>query len=107
MNEYAEKRNFHRMGVDSPAKFRIQGKEEIIDGIVKNLSATGLLIHVAQEIGPGTQLLAHIVPANTITPPLSAIATVLRSQPAETGGYELACAIKQILEEEEAGSSFP
>jgi hypothetical protein len=104
MTDYAEKRDFRRMGIDCPAQFRIQGEDEMTDAIVKNLSASGLLILAPQEVNPGTRLLVHIVPTNTITPPLSATANVIRSQPAAEGGYEIACAIEKILGEEEAVS---
>lgn len=105
MNEYSEKRDFHRMGINCPAQFRIQGADEVNDAIVKNLSASGLLILFNQEISPGTQLLVHIVPMNDITPPLSATVSVLRSDPATEGGFEIACAIDHILGEEEAKSN--
>jgi hypothetical protein len=101
MNEYAEKRDFRRMGIDCPAQFRIQGADEVCDAIVKNLSASGMLLSATIEIAPGTQLLVHIVPMNSITPPLSATVSVLRSEPV-AGGYEVACTIEQILGEEEA-----
>jgi hypothetical protein len=107
MKEYAEKRDFHRMGIDCPAQFRIQGADEMTDGIVKNLSASGLLMLAPQEINPGTQLLVYIVPTNSITPPLTATVSVLRSTPASDGGYEIACSIEQILGEEESEASFP
>jgi hypothetical protein len=106
MTEYAEKRDFRRMGIDCPAQFRIQGADEMIDAIVKNLSASGLLILAPQEINPGTRLLVHITPTSTITPPLSATANVLRSKPAAEGGYEIACTIDKILGEEEAASDI-
>ena len=106
MNDYSEKRNFQRMGVDCRAQFRIQGADEVNDGIVKNLSASGLLIHAQLEISPGTQLLVHIVPVNNITPPLPAMASVLRSEPSTAGGYEIACAIEQILGDEETGTGI-
>ncbi|MGD8908195.1 MAG: PilZ domain-containing protein [Chromatiales bacterium] len=107
MTEYAEKRHFRRMGIDCPAQFRIQSTEEMTEAIVKNLSASGLLILAPQEINPGTRLLVHIVPMNTITPPLSATANVIRTTPADDGGYEIACTIEKILgEEEEEASDF-
>ena len=101
MNEFSEKRDFRRMGIDCPAQFRIQGANEMIDGIVKNLSATGLLIIAPQEINPGTRMLVHIVPTNPITPPLAATASVLRCSACADGGYELACTIEKILGEDE------
>lgn len=106
MNDYDEKRDFHRMGIDCPAQFRIQGADEVSDAIVKNLSASGMLLLTSIEIDPGTPLLVHIVPMNSITPPLSATVSVLRSEPA-TGGYEVACTIEQILGDEQASAELP
>jgi hypothetical protein len=95
------------MGIDCPARFRVQGADKVDDGIIKNLSASGLLILAPQEISPGTHLRVRIVPVNNITPPLSANASVLRSEAAPSGGYEIACSIDKILGEEEAGPDFP
>ena len=77
------------------------------DGIIKNLSAAGLLILAPEEISPGTQLRVRIIPVNKITPPLSATASVLRSEASQAGGYEIACSIDQVLGEEETGADFP
>lgn len=106
MHEYIEKRDFLRMGVDCPARFRIQGTDGVTNAVVKNLSASGLLILTQQEISPGTRLLVHIAPSNNITPPLAATVNVLRSEPATAGGYEMACTIEKILGADEAGSDF-
>ena len=107
MNDFAEKRDFYRMGIKCPAKFRIQDTQEICDGQIMNLSASGLLMVSPQEISPGTQLTIRIEPLQAITPPLSANASVLRSTPAgEEGMFEIACAIEQILAEEEVGADF-
>jgi hypothetical protein len=107
MNDFAEKRDFYRMGVECPAQFRIQGEADVNEGTVKNLSAAGLLIVSPLEIDPGTRLAVHIVPAQRITPPLSATANVVRSTAAGDGRFEIACTIERILGEEEAGPDFP
>jgi hypothetical protein len=107
MHEFAEKRDFHRMGIACPAQFRIHGAADVNQGRVKNLSATGLLIISPLEISPGTQLAIRIVPTQAITPPLSATASVVRSTPAGEDLFEIACRIEHILTEEEAGADFP
>lgn len=109
MNDFAEKRDFHRMGIECPARFRIEGAADVSEGMVKNLSAAGLLILSSTEIPPGTQLAVHIVPAQPITPPLAATASVVRSTPAGEGEgrFEIACTIERILAEDEAGPDFP
>lgn len=107
MNDYAEKRDFRRMCIECPAQFRIQGAAEVTDGTVKNLSAAGLLIVSPLEISPGTLLNVQIVPAQAITPPLSATASVVRSTPAGEGRFEIACTIERVLDAEETGVDFP
>jgi len=107
MNDYAEKRDFYRMCMECPAHFRIQDTTDITEGTVKNLSATGVLIVAPREISPGTRLRIQIVPAQAITPPLSATASVVRSSPAGEGRFEIACTIERILSVEEVGSDFP
>lgn len=107
MNDFAEKRDFYRMGIKCPAKFRIQGSPDVRDAQIMNLSASGLLMVTPQEISPGTRLAIRIEPIQAITPPLSANASVLRSTPTAAGTFEVACAIEQILAEEEVAADFP
>jgi hypothetical protein len=107
MNPYAEKRNFLRMSVDCPARYRVAGSDSLSAGIVKNLSSSGMLILSEQEMDPGTQLAIEIMPGKTITPPLSAEARVVRSLPTETGDYNIACSFDRILPQDEVGPNFP
>jgi hypothetical protein len=106
MNEYSEKRDFHRMCIDGPAQYRIEGAEELNDAIVKNLSATGLMMITRREIAMGTRLLVSIVPTSKVTPPLSAIVSVLRGEALKAGDFEIACKIEQILGEGESTAEF-
>jgi hypothetical protein len=107
MNPYAEKRNFLRMAVDCPARFRIAGSDALSAAIVKNLSSSGMLILAEREIDPGTQLAVEIMPGKTITPPLSAEARVVRSHPTDTGDFNIACSFERILPQDEVGPNFP
>jgi hypothetical protein len=107
MHQHAEKRNFLRMSLDCPARFRIAGSANLSAAIVKNLSSSGMLILSEQELDPGTQLAIEIMPGKTITPPLSAQARVVRSHATETGDYNIACSIDRILPEHEVGPDFP
>ena len=107
MLDYAEKRDFQRMLIDSPARFRIAGAAESFSAIIKNLSSNGILMLFEREIDPGTRLAIKILPGKTITPPLSAEANVVRSHPAENGNFHIACQIQRILPESEVGADFP
>jgi hypothetical protein len=107
MIQYAEKRNFPRMPIDCPARLRIADANDPDAAIVKNLSSSGLLMLFEKEIDPGTQLAVEIMPGKTITPPLSAKVSVLRSYPADEGNFNIACSIDRILPENEVGPDFP
>ncbi len=107
MYEYAEKRDFLRIPIDCPAQIRIAGAENTSSAIVKNLSSTGMLMLFEQEIDPGTHLAVEITPGKSITPPLSAEMSVLRSYPSDTGNFNIACTIDRILSEREMGPDFP
>ncbi len=107
MHDYAEKRDFLRMPIDCPAQIRIAGSNNTSSAIVKNLSSTGMLMLFEQEIDPGTQLAVEIMPGKSITPPLSAEMSVVRSDPSGAGNFTIACTIDRILSEEEIGPDFP
>ena len=107
MHEYAEKRDFIRMPIDCPALVRIEGSETTSSAIVKNLSSTGMLMLFEQELTPGTRLSVEILPGKNITPPLSAVMSVVRSSPTDEGNFNVACSIERILSEDEVGPEFP
>jgi hypothetical protein len=107
MFDYAEKRDFLRMPIESPARFRQNGNDHVSSTMVKNLSANGMLLIHTEAIEPDTNLRVEIIPARNITPPLSAEVSVLRSKQSEEGNYEIACRIVRILPENETGPEFP
>ncbi|MCU7920143.1 MAG: PilZ domain-containing protein [Candidatus Thiodiazotropha sp. (ex Dulcina madagascariensis)] len=107
MNDFTEKRDFYRMAVDGQVRFRINGDKQISTGVVKNLSSTGLLMTFDKEIAPGTKMSVEISPGKSVTPPLSAEASVVRSDRGDQDGYNIACSIDRILAESEVGNDFP
>ncbi|MET0067157.1 MAG: PilZ domain-containing protein [Candidatus Thiodiazotropha sp.] len=106
MNDFAEKRSFHRMAVNGPVRFRLNGNQEISTGRVVNLSGNGLLFTCEQEIPADTRMAVLITPSQTITPPLAAEVDVLRSDPVEAEGFQIACRIVKILPDHEVGPDF-
>ncbi|MCU7813892.1 MAG: PilZ domain-containing protein [Candidatus Thiodiazotropha sp. (ex Lucinoma kastoroae)] len=101
MNDFTEKRDYHRMAVEGEVRFRIDGENQVSSGIVKNLSSTGLLMSFEKEMAPGTKLIIMISPDQTITPPLSAKASVIRSDRLNNDQFTIACTIDRILAESE------
>ncbi len=110
MLPHSDNRNFFRMDVECPARFRIEGSDETAGAIVKNLSGDGLLLWLDQQVEPGTRLSIVIVPGKSITPPLSVVVEVVRSYPLDTGeegNFAAACVIKDKLEAEKLERDFP
>ena len=103
MLEYMEKRDYIRMEVDCAARIELEGLEPL-SAIVKDLSATGLLMWVDSKIPPGSLGTAVILPGRNITPPLIAAIEIIRCDPLdnEPTAYAAACEIKEILKTDAA-----
>lgn len=78
MIDYAEKRDFQRMTLDSVLEYQLTGEDEAHHGKVKNLSATGVMFVSSQAIAPGSQVNIRLSPVNPITPPMSAEISITR-----------------------------
>ncbi len=101
MMEYTEKRDFHRMTIDSTAQFQINGSGKMDEAIVKDLSSGGILLWIKQKVKPGSELSIVIQPGKDITPPLHAKVEVIRCDPIEEGSdtYAAACSMLEILDQ--------
>ncbi|MES9967894.1 MAG: PilZ domain-containing protein [Sedimenticola sp.] len=109
MLEYLDKRDFRRMEVDSAARIRVEGEESPRSVLVKDLSATGVLLLAENEVGPGASLVIEIPSGTETTPPFHARLNVVRCDPPEEGSglaFAIACAIDRLLAEEEAAGYF-
>ncbi|MEJ2608598.1 MAG: PilZ domain-containing protein [Candidatus Thiodiazotropha sp.] len=107
MNDFSEKRSFYRMAVNGPVKFRINGDSQVSKGSVMNLSSTGLLIAFEKAIPIDARMFVEITPTQSITPPLAAEVSVLRSDQDKQKGFLIACRIEKILSEDETGPDYP
>ena len=106
MLDYSEKRNFPRMCIDCAARYRVAGSDKVDSAIAKDLSGGGLLLRVENELLAGSRLNIEIRPGKNITPPLYAIAEVLRCD-AGDGEFRAACSIVRMLQENEVPLDFP
>lgn len=97
MAEYAEKRDFQRMSLDSSLEYQILSEDKAYQGKIKNLSATGVLFVTDHSIPLGVNLRIKLSPENDITPPMSAEVKVTRCDKHSDGGYYLAGEITRIL----------
>lgn len=100
MREYREKRDFYRMAIDHTAQFQISGSGEMKQAVVKDLSSSGILLWIKQQVEPGSQLSIQLHPVNDITPPLHAKAEVIRCAPVddEPDTFAAACSMVEILD---------
>lgn len=108
MRDYSEKRSFPRVSLDCIARYRVQGSDRVAKAWVKDLSGGGLSMRVEQALAPGSRLFIEIEPGKQITPPLQALVEVLRCEPlADEKGYDLACGIQEMLQQDQVGDEFP
>jgi len=98
-----EKRDYLRMSVDCPASIELQGVEPI-SAIVKDLSATGVLLWIDSKIPSGSFGLISIHPGKNITPPLTAEIEIIRCEPLadDAKTFAAACSIKEIKKSDAA-----
>jgi len=101
--EYMEKRDYIRMKVDCAARIELEGLEPL-SAIVKDLSATGLLMWIDTKIPSGSLGTAVILPGKNITPPLTAEIEIIRCDllDDDPGLFAAACAIREILKTDAA-----
>ncbi|HTN35108.1 MAG TPA: PilZ domain-containing protein [Marinobacter sp.] len=94
MKDYSEKRDFHRMQVDSEIEIT-NSKGDVFSGICKDLSATGMQIFVKQPVAVGQELVAVLKGTGDQIPPLETVCEVLRCD--EDGdGYLLGTVINEV-----------
>ena len=97
MEEYAEKRDFQRMSVDSSLEYQVMSDDKLHQGQIKNLSANGVLFVTDHCVPLGINLRIKLSPDNKITPPMSAEVKVTRCDKHSDGGYYLAGEITRII----------
>ena len=107
MLAYDEKRDFIRMAVQCPARYRLPGAEVPAAALAEDLSGNGIALLTGEPIGPGTELRIEVLPGKAITPPLAAEARVVRCTPFEGNRYRVACSLERVLDEKEIGPEFP
>ncbi len=92
--DYREKRDFIRMCVECPVLLQVPGGDTL-EGRVKNLSATGMLVLCPEPLSEGTELQITIQPGSEAIAPLDARVRVVRLVELEDG-YELGLAISKM-----------
>ena len=99
--DYSEKRNFYRMELDSDLQYKEMHDSETKTGVVKNLSADGVMFWGSTAFASGTKLYIIVKSGSASTPPFTSIATVLRSSAVEgdSGRFAIACSLEPESQE--------
>ncbi|ATC98478.1 MAG: PilZ domain-containing protein [Pseudoalteromonas spongiae] len=95
---YEDKRNFFRMLVNAEAQLVILDSEagRKIDGVCRDLSATGMAIEIDEPLEVSTQVKVRIDATNNSVPALDALATVVRCSEIEDQEYLLGLEVLEI-----------
>ncbi len=84
-----DRRAFRRMAIESPVRINKEGGSQAT-GVCKDLSATGMLIELAEEsFDAGDSIMLSLGTGDNRVPPLNAEAKVLRISKLETA-FEMA-----------------
>jgi len=97
MVDSSDKRDFRRMSVEIKAHFKIHGHDEFFEGIVSDLSATGILLITGKRLVAGEELEVKVKPEKAVVPPLYARVKVLRVDHNEGEDYHAGCKITEML----------
>ena len=96
MREYSEKRDFHRMQVNTDIDI-IDSNGNTFAGVCRDLSASGMQILVAQRMAVGSELRTTLHPTSDKFPPLETLCDVLRCEP-EGDGFLLGVNIAEVTD---------
>jgi len=94
---YAEKRDFLRIRVDSRLKFRIQGSGTMLDGRITDLSGGGMSFVTTAQLDADIRLDIAVESSSRNIPPLVANVTVVRCDPNPgSSDFTIACKIDRV-----------
>ena len=94
MKDYSEKRDFHRMRVNSPIEIT-DSRGNTFTGICRDLSATGMQLQVDREVAVGEELKTVLAASGDQFPPLETVCEVIRCEP-DGDGYLIGANISEV-----------
>ncbi len=89
-----DNRHFYRMMVNADIKLMINDPEtaRVLDGVCRDLSASGMSVEVDEPLEMGTLLRIRLESPNASVPPLDATAKVMRCSQDNEDSYNLGLA---------------
>ncbi|MGM0767225.1 MAG: PilZ domain-containing protein [Pseudomonadota bacterium] len=94
MKDYSEKRDFHRMQVNSEIEIT-DSRGQTFVGTCRDLSAAGMQLYVDQPVPVGEELQTVLRATNEQFPPLETVCEVVRCEP-EGEGFLLGTNISEV-----------
>lgn len=93
-----DSRHFHRMLVNADVKIMINDPEaaRTIDGICRDLSASGMSVEIDEPLEMGTLVRIRLASPNASVPPLDATAKVMRCSQENEDCYNLGLAFIEL-----------
>lgn len=93
-----DNRNYFRMMVNADVKLMINDPESgrSIDGICRDLSATGMSVEIDEPLEMNTLVRVRLDSANASVPPLDAVAKVMRCSQESEEVYQLGLAFMEL-----------
>ncbi|MCK4842318.1 MAG: PilZ domain-containing protein [Methylococcales bacterium] len=96
MQEYDEKRDYIRMGIDCNLTYRLADSDIIKTGRCTSLSGAGVSFITDSHYDSGLAMEINILPENSTTAPMAAFIETVRSTPQQDGSFEIAASIKSL-----------
>lgn len=93
---YDEKRDFIRMKVDTEITLSMNDSEKEVTGFCRDLSGTGMLIEVNEQIDEGSNCKTILPSSNEAFPSLNALVKVIRCTKISDDTYQLGTEILTI-----------
>ena len=93
---YDEKRDFIRMKVDTEITLSLDNHNKNVKGICRDLSGTGMLIEVEEEVTEGTICNTTLPSSNDAFPSLDASIKIIRCTEINEGKFQLGTEILEI-----------
>lgn len=94
MKDYSEKRDFHRMTVNSEIEIT-DNNGNTIPGICRDLSAAGMQLYAEKPFAEGDELHTLLSSTSEQFPPFEAICRVIRCEP-DGDGYLMGTVIEEV-----------
>jgi len=93
---YDEKRDFIRMKVDTEITLSFDNNDKRVKGLCRDLSGTGMLIEVTEEVPEGSTCKTTLPSSNEAFPALDASNKIIRCTELGEGKYQLGTEILAI-----------